>query len=255
MQWISDSDIEKILIWQDGTIVWEVAPTKGWWESHWYQATIPTEKVEAAVREIVADFAKYPAKNRPLESRIVYTVDANSSPFVYIHSSQLYECMWMDDYMFEFYKQHRDVLQSDDKKAIYKTITKLKEERHHYKNLVRYYRMVQPRAELSFPLNPIFSKAEVLKCVEIWSADAEHLLLVEKKILALLPSTKDLEPKKLETSSYKFQVEWAMKGGKSEFFFSPISETESSKIWEEIRKRKPQEWVPVESIRNGETER
>jgi len=139
-QWISDSDIERIYIWKDGNIAWKVAPAKNndgrfRFNIHWFQTTIPAEKVEAAVQEIMVDFAKYPTKMRPLESRISFAVDSNSSPSVQVASSQLYSYMWIDHFWWKFYKENQEIFRGNDKEAILKTI-KAVDRRGGYKGLV-----------------------------------------------------------------------------------------------------------------------
>jgi len=233
-RWIADSDIDRIFIWKDGTIVWEVAPRENRSNTRWYQTKIPVEKVEAALRDIAESFAKYPSKDRAREPRMVFGLGADYAPSIKVHDSRHYESLGMEDHLWQFYQEHREVFQSGDNEAIlktFKTVGRLFD----YRTLVEHYRQRQPQAGLSAPRTPVFSDAEVLKCAALFAADVEHLLLMEKKVLELLPSHVGLQARRINTRSQYVHVEREIKDGKSEFFYSRVSERERDEIRERLR--------------------
>ena len=283
-EWISDSNIDEIFIWKDGTIAWSVLPEgKSRTGIVWYHSTVPAEKVESAVQEITEDFAKYPSEKRLRRHSIVFRLDAQSSPGIEVYSQHHYEFFWVDFLLWKFYKENREVLLSDDTEAIINTIKgvggfppgKINADgtytglhpawKFDYRGLVEYYRDIQPHAGLSAPQTADYGDEEILKCVEFYIADVGHLMLMEKKILDLLSSTDGLEAEKIFTRSlfdalsvegrtqlgmtpesrfmiwHNFHVEREIKEGKSEFFYSPITEKEKEKIWETLRAKKAQE--------------
>ena len=224
--WISESRIERIFIWKDGTVAWSVHPEKSF-ALHLYQTTIPVEKIEAAVMEIARDSAKFPSKGRPRSQGIAFRLGADYSPTIRVHSQIHFESLWVDHYLMKFYQNNQEVFQSGDNEAILKTL-KTMGGFVSYKGLVDYYRRL-PQAGLSEKSNPEYSEEEILKCAAFYVADIEHLLLMEAKILELLPSTEGLEPKEIDynkNKSYRFLVEWGIKEGNLQFFYSPISESE-----------------------------
>lgn len=229
--WISDSDIGEIFIWMDGTIAWNVAPKEKRYDSRWYQTTIPVEKVEAAVREITESFAKYPADNRHRRTSMILGIDASYSPSIAVLSSQHYESFCVDNYLWEFYKKNRELLQTGDDETRVETIAKIKNFAWKQNDLVEHYRWRFPDAGFSEKRNPVYREEEILKCVEFLNADMEHGLLMEKKILELLPSVEGLEAKKIKTQKRDFFVECERKDGKDEFFYPPMSESEKKKIF------------------------
>ena len=242
-QWIAgdDTNIEEILIWKDGTIVWHVVGddrTLLRFATHTYQTTIPAEKVEAALRDIAESFAKYPVKDRPWESRIFFSLGANSSPSLTVRDSRHYGSMWMDDWLLRFYQHNREIFQSNDTKTIVATIKRgIPSHYNGHRGFVQYYREAQPNAGLSGLRFPFYSDAEILKCVRLWAADAEHLLLMERKVLDLLPFTEGLTrtAKQRDTQTQYLHVEREIKDGKSEFFYSRVSEREFNEIRTRLR--------------------
>ena len=251
-EWISDSNIEKILIWGDGMIAWNTVPGKQRAVAGRYQSTVPVEKVEAVVMAITRDLIEYPAKNRPRQQSIIFRLDAQFSPAIQVHSSQHYESFSMDYLLWKFYKENREVFQSGDNDTILDTIKGIGELfpkgkvspdgkytglppafMFDFRGLAEYYRTILPQAGLSEKGNPDFSDEEILKCVEFYAADVEHLLLMEEKILELLPPQESWETQRLkknyETKFYYFLVERGVKEGKLQFFYSPVSEEEMKK--------------------------
>ena len=242
---LSDSDIDKIFIWKDGTVAWEVTPKDRSWD-RWYQSKIPVEKVEAAIKEIAEDFARYPSKDRSLFGFVIFRIDASYSPHIEVHSSRHHESLGLDFLLWKFYKENRDVLRSDDNEAILKTIKSVgnftpgkvdKDGKYtglhpawmfDYKGLVNYYEHQQSQDKKAEIRKTDFSDEEILRAVAFYVADAEHLLMMEKKILDLLPSREGLKRKELETVSHYFDVEREIKDGKSEFFYVPTPEKESN---------------------------
>jgi len=240
-QWIAgdDTNIDRIIIWKDGTIVWHIVGDDRFmrFATHTYQTTIPAEKVEAALREIAENFAKYPVKDRPHESRIFFSLGAHFSPTITVYDSRHYGYMWMDEYLLRFYKQHREVFQSGDDKTIVKTIKDgIPSHYNGHKGFVEYYRRELPQAGLSRPRSFIYSDKEILKCVALFAADAEHLMLMEKKILELLPSAEGLTKteKQRDDRTQYIHIEREIKDGKSAFFYSPISEEEMRAIEDKL---------------------
>lgn len=254
---LSDSDIDEILIWKDGTIAWEVAVEKDRsdrWD-RWYQSKIPAENVEAAVKEIAEDFAKYPSERRSRRSSVIFRIDASYAPTISVHSHRHYEFFWMDFLLWKFYKENRDVLRSEDNEAILKIIKNVgnftpgkidKDGKYtgihpawmfDYKGLVNFYEHQQSREKKAEVRKTDFTDEEILRAVAFYVADAEHLLVMEKKILDLLPSREGLKREKLKTVSHYFDVEREIKDGKSEFFYVPISEGEANRRHEETMKR------------------
>jgi len=256
MQWIAgdDTDITEIIIWKDGTIVWDIAAGDDRtfrFATHTYQTTIPAEKVEAALREIAESFANHPAQDRPRESRIFFSLGANSSPSITVRDSRHYGSMWMDDWLLRFYQHNRAVFQSDDATAIVETIKRgIPSHYNRYRGFVEYYREVQPHAGLSEWRTPVYSDEEILKCVRLWAADAEHLLLKERTILALLPSTEGLtrteKPRPtLQRQRQQVHVEREIRDGKSEFFYSLISREEADEIRARLRAEREAECTEI----------
>lgn len=233
-QWIADSDIEEIFIWKDGTIVWKVAPKEKRWVSHWYQSCVPAEKVATAVQEIATSFGKYPVKNRPRWSGIWFNLGTSFSPRISVHDSSHYESLAVDISLMKFYKENCEIFQTGNDKAIV-AVMKTMDGRIDYKGLVNYYSKLQGFRGLV----PIYSNRTILQTAARYAADVEHLLLMEEKILELLPSHDGLEAREGNASKeYKFHVEQEIKEGKSEFFYTLLSEEESEEIWQEIRKRR-----------------
>lgn len=251
-QWISDSELKTILIWSDGTIAWEIAPKEKRYDTRWYQTTVPAEKIEAAVKEITESFAKYPVKNRLRRGGMTLRLGANHSPSIAVYSSQHYENFMTDILLWEFYKENRETLQSGDDETIVETIAKVggfpsgkinpdgtytglhPAYMFDYRSLIEAYREKFPDAGLSEKRNPVYKEEEILKCMELFKADMEHIFLVEKKILDLLPATEGLQAKKLDTKSRYFLVEREIKDGKSEFFYSPMTDAEYRKRIDKI---------------------
>lgn len=238
-QRISESDISRVLVWKDGTIVWSIAKDSGFWnlDADWYQSTIPVEKVEKAVTEIVESFEKYPIKDRPLETRMVFRIGAHSSPTITVLAPELYEFFWMDNFLFEYYTENRADFQAGDPDTMLKALINLDDTFIDFKGLVYYYREELPWAGLnSFPKRRIGD--EVLrKCAALFTADGEHLTLMEKRILELVPPHEGLEPKEFEYESQDVKVEQEIVDGKRRFFYSLITEEEDDAIWEELRKQ------------------
>ena len=218
--WNRDSNIREIYIWKDGIIAWSVYPGSGArLLSHWYQTTIPVEKVNAVVLEIAESFNNYPVEI--LSRKRVFMalrIGASYSPQIQVHSPQHHEVFCTDGILWEFYKENKEILQSGDKGAIIETITKIGRfpvrlsnpdgtykdvsfDMFTYKDMVDSYKRRYPSVglsgkgsvRLSGKGSVIYSEDEVLQCVELYVAEMEHLLLAEKKILALLPSTEGLE--------------------------------------------------------------
>jgi len=144
----------------------------------------------------------------------------------------------------KFYRENREALLSNDNETIIKTIMALKPFGYDYKSLVKYYRAKQLHSGLSEKDNPKYRDEEILKAVKFYIADVGHLLLMEEKILELLPSTEGLEPEKIVSKSllphlspegkvalgiteesrfyiwHDFRIEREIKDGKEEFFYS-----------------------------------
>jgi len=233
-QWIADSDIKEIFIWKDGTVVWKVAPKEKRWNPHWYQSHVSAEKVATAVQEIATSFGKYPIKNRPRWSGIWFNLGTSFSPRISVHDSLHYESLTMDISLMEFYKENRKIFQAGNDKAIV-AMMKTMDGRTDYKGLVSYYSKSQGFRALV----PIYNNRTILQTAARYAADVEHLLLMEEKILELLPSHDGLEARESNASKeYEFHVEQEIKEGKSEFFYTLLSEEESEEIWQEIRKRR-----------------
>gem|GEM_PF-6742464 len=250
--------VENILIWKDGTIAWCIAPKGKRHDLQWYQSIVPPERVETALQEITTDFKKYPAQYRPRQSGIFFRLGAAYSPTITVHSPQHYESLWVDHLLWKFYKENREVLQSDDQEAILKTIKTVggfppgiinpdgtytglhPAYKFDYRGLAEYYGEKRSYAELSEKRSPDYSDEEILKCVALYTADVGHLCLMEEKILDLLPSHEGLKARKLNKQMYNIHVEREIKDGKSEFFYSQISEKETEKIWKKMREKRAQ---------------
>ncbi len=214
---ITDSNIDEVFVWKDGMIVWSVAKEKEPRPDLFYKSSIPPEKVETVVKEIAEDFAEYPSQKRPWMASIIFRIDASYSPSVEVSSPSHSEFMWMDNILWEFYKENRKVLRSDDKDAIIKTIKKVsgiplgkvdadgKYTGIHpawtfdYKGLVNHYEREQSQDKKAETRKTEFTDEEILRAVAFFVADAEHLLLMEKKILDLIPFRDGLKAKELET--------------------------------------------------------
>ena len=239
-QWISDSEIEDVLVWADGTIVWKIAPDeKKRWDSYWYQTTIPAEKVEAAIKTITDDFDQYPIRNRPRESGIFYHMGANYSPFIYVYAPANYEMMWIEHYWVKYYQENRDVFQSGDRKLILEAFKKMGKYRGH-DLIVRYYRGALPDAGLAEIEAPFEDDDEIFKCIEFYVADVEHLLLMEKTILDLLPATEGLEKTENDHDIFfrenNIRVDCEINDGKPRFHYTIITKKEADRFWGEYRK-------------------
>ena len=244
MQDLPDSgEIDVVNIWQDGTVIWKVSPEIRRDNTRIYKATIPAEKVEAAVQKIAESFAKYPTKDRPRWQGIFFRLGANFSPTITIHSSQHYESLWVDHILWTFYQEHREVLQSGDNEAVLNTIKGVGDVfpkgtvsadgkytglhpayMFDYRGLVEYYREIQPKAGLSKKGNRVYEDEEILKAVKLYAADVGHLLLAVDTILALVPSTEGLTGEKptYDRDGLDFTIEMTIKDGKAEFFYIPI---------------------------------
>ena len=239
-QWISDSEIEDVLVWADGTIAWQVAPDeKKRWDSYWYQTTIPAEKVEAAIKTITEDFDQYPIKNRPRKSGIFYHLGANYSPSICVYAPADYETMWIENYWMKYYQENRDVFQSGDRKLMLETFKKMVEYRGH-DLIVRYYRGALPDAGLAKAETPVENDEEIFKCIEFYVADVEHLLLMEKTILDLLPLTDGLKKTENKHAIFsrenKIRVDCEIQDGKLQFSYTIITKEETDRFWEKYRK-------------------
>jgi len=231
-------------------VAWSIVPSpERLYEILWYQATIPVEKIETAVREITDSFAKYPAKNRQIRTFITIRLGANYSPHIDINSSQHFESFGMDNDLMEFYIKNRETFQSGNEEAILETIRAVRgglppgttspdgsyigphpAYMFNFKHLVGYYRREYPQAELAEIGTTVYSDEELLKCAALYTADVEHLLFAEKRILDLLPSTKGLTPKNLKMEGHYFRIESETKGDETEFFYRPITEEEWKRI-------------------------
>jgi len=230
------SNIARICVWKDGMIAWRVGRSS----KTWYQTIIPAEKVESVVREITEEFANYPAKNRPRWTSIIFSMGANASPRIKVYSSQHYESFGMDKSLLEFYMKNRKIFQSGDEEAILETITAVRgglppginspngqyigphpAYMFNFKGLVGYYRATYPQAGLAKQGTSVYSNEELLKCAALYTADVEHLLFAEKKILSLLPSTQGLKSKRIDESRYGYIIEYETQGDKTEFFYRP----------------------------------
>jgi hypothetical protein len=229
-QRISDSDLDAVFIWKDGTVAWRVIPYQ------WYQATIPVEKLEVAIQGIAESFANYPVKDRSRRTFIILGIGANYSPSITAHASQHYERSNMCDRLWRLYLENREEFQSGDDETILETIKR----ETRYRTLVEHYRRELPNAGLSEQRTSVFSDEEVLKVARLFAADAEHLLLMEKKILELLSIAKGLEVKRLgitilDIRGQHVHVEREINDGKSEFFYTIISERERDAIRDRLR--------------------
>ena len=249
-QRIADSDIEKVFIWKDGTIDWQVSPKEKRWDYQWYRASIPAEKVDAALQEIADNFAKYPVKDRVRGTFDTLRLGANYSPHIKVFDSRHYQSSMMDDSLWTFYLKNRDVLQSEDNKAILKTVKGEFQPRiinpfagpylapaysFDYRGVVENYRSRYPGIGLSKLEARAYRDEEILKCATLFAADAEHLFLMEKKILELFALTEDTEVQKLDIRPGQLEildvhVERKIKEGKSEFFYSRISREGDNQI-------------------------
>jgi len=248
-QWITDSDIYQIFIWKDGTIDWCIAPPERRRDRQWYRATIPAEKVEAALQEIVESFAKYPVKERSRGTFATLRIGANYSPRMKVYDSRHYETSGMDDDLLTFYQRNRGIFQSGDNEAILKTMKMVggvfpqgrinpdgsytglpSSYMFSFRDVVEHYRARLTNIGLSAPNTRVYSDEEVLKCALLFAADAEHLLLVERKILELKPFFTLEAGKKIDTKDQRVLVEREIKDGKSVFFYSRISLEEYSAI-------------------------
>ena len=243
---LGDSNIEKIFIWKDGTIDWRTIR----YPFQWHRATIPAEKVDTALQEIAESFTRYPAEDRIRGSFKLLRLGANYSPHIKVFDSRHYQSFWMDDQLWTFYLKNREVFQSGDNEAI---LTAVKGEfqprvinpaggpylapaySFDYRGVVEHYRSSLPQAGLSKPDTRTYRDEEILQCASLFVADAEHLFVMEKKIMELLALTEGLEVKKLDTrpgdvENYSVHVEREVKDGRSEFFYSRISRDEHNKI-------------------------
>ena len=216
--WISDSDIDTVFVWEDGTVIWSVAPEGAGlirFGTHWYQAAIPPEKVKIAVQAIMLSFAKYPDKNRSRQSSIRLGVSESSSPAVRVHSSQHYESIQMDFRLLNFYREQREYFQSGNDRVISSTLKTMTSP--HYRGLLNYYKAKR----IAFS----YREEEVIRCAAHFIADAEHILMMEQAVLNLLPSREGLEAKNygpMELKKREFQVTSTIKNEESKFFYSPI---------------------------------
>ena len=241
---VSDSDIETVLVWADGTIAWKVGPDeKQRWASYWYQTSIPAEKVEAAIKTITEDFDKYPIKNRPRESRIFNHLAANFSPSIRVYAPADYETMWIEHYWMKYYQENRDVFQSGDRELMLEAFKKMREFRGH-DLIVCYYREKLPDAGLAKVETPVENDDEIFKCIEFYVADVEHLLLMEKTILGLLPPTDGLEKTKNDHDTFfrenKIRVDCEIQDNKPQFSYTIITKEEADRFWKEYRKAHPE---------------
>ena len=257
-----DSNIDKVFIWKDGTLVWCMIPEGERYGTQWYRATIPVEKIEAALQEIALNFAQYPVENRPRELNIIFRIDASYAPSIGVYSAQHYERSYLSvDYkLFKFYKENRKVFQSGNGEAILKTIKavgdefpqdKINENGHYvglhpawkfdYKGLVLHYWAKLPHAVWPENYDSIYSDTEILKCAALYTADMEHLLLMEKRILDLLPSHEGLKAKKLNTVTRYVHVEQQVKEGNKEFSYSHISKRKADTIWKKMHEEHSRE--------------
>ena len=240
---IPDSGVHEICIWKDGTVAWSVFRDKETLLSDWYQATIPVEDVEAALEEIMADYAKHPLETRQRKRDIafrsgpVFMLGMNYSPRIHVCASRHFETLSMDYAMWRFYKDNREVLQSGDDEAILKAV-KITEEKSNpftmidYRGMVEHYRKMQAGEDPAKSSERVLecSDEEVLKCATMFTADVEHLFLIEKKMLDLLPPTEGLEKKKPDMKG-NLLIEVEMNEGKPEFFYSPITEEQRKEIF------------------------
>jgi hypothetical protein len=244
-QRIADSEIDKVFIWKDGTIDWSTR--LGF---QWHRATIPAEKVDAALQEIAESFAKYPVKDRIRGSFSTLRLGANYSPRIKVFDSRHYQSVGMDDQLWTFYLANRDVLQSDDNEAILRIVKGEFRPRvinpadglylspsysFDYRGVVEHYRSRFTGIGLSEPGTRTYADEEILKCALLFVANAEHLLVMEKKIMELLALTEGLEVEKLDirpggVDILNVHVEREVKDGKSEFFYSRISREEHNRI-------------------------
>jgi hypothetical protein len=252
-QWLSDSEIETILIWKDGTIAWKIAPKKDgdpfrFGTTHWYQSTIaaegkitPAERVEAAVREIAENFAKNPTGNGTRLQRggkMNYYPGEHFPESINVWGSQHNERMSVQYAELKFYKENRKIFQSDDNKSIAETFGSIKSLGWDYKNLMEGYRERFPNAGLSAKGTPTYREEELLKYAKLYTADMEHYLLMEKKILDFLPSLEGLKPKEPDAKHVqeKFKEMEEEKKARDE-----ISEEDRAKELEEHLKKVAEE--------------
>ena len=250
------SDILRLMIWKDGTIVWLTSPEAN--VSHWYHVTVPAEKVEAALREITDDFAKYPSKGRERQSRLVFRLNSNYSPEVTILTPEHFEKCYADILTKNFYQENRDIFLSGDQEAILNLLKSMSsdgfsgfDDKLDYRQFVRFYRDKRPLAKWSepirpemkrtetgyriFPMTTDYSDEDILKCAALLTADFEHLLLMEQKISDLLPPREDWEAKQLDEKGYCIHVERVTQDGKSEYQYTQVSDDEErSKLFHEI---------------------
>ena len=236
--------IDEVLIWKDGTIVWSIASDKIL--PQWYQAIIPVEKMEAAIQEIALDFANHPLKHKQRGRISSSRRETGYSPSITVCSSHHYEGFGMDSDMFFFYNANREIFQSGDNKAILKTIKTFgssfsrelsKKPSEDCISLVQYYHQWNKK-------NLVFGDAKILKCAALYTADVEHLLLMQKKILDLVPPQKGLEVKELGMRTYSMEelmesehcvhVEREIREGKSKFFYSLVSD---EKEWKALMQK------------------
>jgi hypothetical protein len=242
--WIvgDDTNIDEIVIWKDGTIAWSIAGNDRHYRNptHWYQTTIPVEKVEAALREIAESFAKYPIKDRPRLPHIFFRLGANYSPSIRVRDARHFESLRMDHQLWQIYQMNREGFQSGDN-ALILGIIKAGLPFNYEVVLMGYYGARLRQAGLFERRDPVASDEEILKCVALFTADAEHLLLMEKKILELLPSHEGLQARRINRRSRHILVEREINDGKSEFFYSQISERERDEIRAKMRAEREQE--------------
>lgn len=237
-QRISDSPIDKILVWQDGTIAWEIAGKDVFdYDTHWFQTVIPAEKVDQVVKDIVESFKNYPAENRPLGTRMFFRLGANFSPTITVMVADLYEFFWMDDCLYGYYRKNREGFQSENPDTVIEILKGMDNAFIDHTGLVSYYRAELPQVDWGAHEEKKISDDVLLKCAALFTADAEHLWLMEKRIFDLVPSVHDLKPIEPEYKSQNVKVEQEIKDGRRRFYYSPITKEEDEKIWEELRKQ------------------
>ncbi len=241
-QRISKQPIESVIAWADGTIAWQVMKDGDWYPDGWYHSTIPAEKVEKAVQAIVESFGKYPVKNRPHDEAIWFRLGVNYSPHIRVMAPDLYEDLWMDDFLLRHYIEKRGDFQSGDEEKMIHAMMELNGPFVKFTGIIDHYREHISDAGLAPKGEKKYSDEEVKKCAELFAADAEHLLLMEKQVLDLVPSHEGLTPKDRDYKSQDVKVEQETTDGqkptKRRFIYSLITEEERKEIWEELNRRR-----------------
>ena len=236
-QRITDNSVESVMIWADGTIAWEVlsdTDQRFRYPDGYYVSTIPVEKVEKAVKAIVASSKKHPVENRPSHTGAFYRLGAHYSAGIDVWTPELYAHSWMDYDLLSFYKKKRDLFLSDDMKAKIQALKDLNIVGMPRLGLVNYYRATYPHIGLRKERDENYSDEEIKKCAELFTAECEHLILMDEQILALVPSHKGLKPKKRDYKTQYVKVERETVDGKRRYVYSLISEKEYDALNEDL---------------------